>query len=228
MRQRKFIAGLTAAAWPLATRARQVVPVVGFLHTAMQRLTDAHRLPRYLLYISCYISGTAYAQSSVSLDDLQGAVVHTQVFYQTEVLRNGQLGNGQHREDITVRIDSPGTLRVTFVGTWVSKTGQSLRSSAPIFSTHVIGKAHEVRGGHTVWTFQDGTLINLATRLAGGKKTEIAFSRSGTGELQCSIRAIYAREIGVAGWRWISPVSGEDLKIKSIKTTSSSCKVSGR
>ncbi len=231
IRRREFIAGVAgAAALPFAVRAREVVQVVGFLHARTRGpirrlLIDAQRLPLYL-YVSCSVSGAAHAQRSVSFNDLQGAVIHAQVFYQTETLRNGQLSDGQFREAITVAIDSPSTLTSTQVSTWISKTGQSLRSSPPMSNTHMIGKPHEVRGGHTVWTFQDGKLINLRTQLAGGKKTEIAFRRNGTGELQCSIRAIYAREMGVAGWHWISPVSGEDLQIKDIKTTSSSCDVS--
>jgi hypothetical protein len=196
----------------------------------MRCLIDLPKLSSYLLYLCCWTSG-AYAQRSVSIQDLQGAVIHAQVFYRTEGLNNGRPFMGQHREEITVTINSPSTLSVTQVSTAMSSTGQSLRSSPPMGGLRVLGKPEGdagKRGGHSVWTFQDGKLIKLATSEKGGYKAEIAFSRSGTGELRCTIRAIYARETGVAGWHWRSAIWGTDMLINSIRPASSSCQVSNR
>jgi hypothetical protein len=237
MRRRELIAGLGGAvACPLVARARQAVQVIGFLHARTHGpmwcpLVDLQRLSCCLLYLCCWTSGTAYAQRSVSIQDLQGAVIHAQVFYQAEGLNNGRPFKGQHRDEITVTIVSPSTLSVTQVSIAISNTGQSLRSSPQMGGTIVLGKPEGragVRGGHSVWTYQDGKLIKLETRDKGGFKLEIAFSRSRDGGLQCAIRTIYLRETGVAGWHWRSPIWGTDMLINSMKSTSSSCQVTNR
>jgi hypothetical protein len=84
-----------------------------------------------------------------------------------------------------------------------------------------------VGGGHVLWIFQDGKLINLRTFKAGAFRGTIAFSRGAEG-LRCTLRAAYAHEAGIADWNWISPISGTDIRMKSIRPISSDCQVAKR
>lgn len=78
-----------------------------------------------------------------------------------------------------------------------------------------------------MWIFQNSQLIQLRTFKAGAYRATISFSR-GADALRCTLRAAHAREVGMADWNWVSPISGADIQMKSIKPISSDCQVAKR
>jgi hypothetical protein len=164
----------------------------------------------------------------VSFADLQGAVIHTRALFQQEGLSNGQPFRNQAETVSTITITSSNTLTTTTVST--AYNPQGTRTSPPRSGSFTLAESREVPsagGGHVLWTFQDGKLSNIRTFRAGAYRGIISFSRGAEG-LRCTLRAAYAREAGIADWNWISPISGTDIRMKSIKPVSSECQVAKR
>ncbi len=185
---------------------------------------------RWLLGCSICVglSGPARAQQSVSFADLQGVVIHTRVLFQQEGLSNGQPFQNQAETVSTITINSTNTLTTTVVST--AYNPQGTRTSPARSGSFTLGQPREVPsvgGGHVLWIFQDGKLINLRTFKAGAFRGTIAFSRGAEG-LRCTLRAAYAHEAGIADWNWISPISGTDIRMKSIRPIPSDCQVAKR
>lgn len=199
----------------------------------MRRLIQSeHSMKTFGWLLGCIVcagaSEPAGAQDRVSFADLQGAVIHTRVLFQQDGLSNGQPFQNQAEVVSTITIDSANTLTNTVVSTAYNPRG--VRASPPRTGSFTLGQPREVAaagGGHALWIFQDGQLINLRTFRAGAYKGTISFSRGPEG-LRCSIRPAYAREAGIADWNWVSPISGTDIQMKSIKPISSSCQVTKR
>jgi hypothetical protein len=174
------------------------------------------------------LSGAASTQGAVSFADLQGAVIQTRVLFQREGLSNGRPFQNQGEVVNTITITSANSLTTSAVST--ADTPRGTRTSPTRSGSFTLGQPREIQaagGGHALWIFEDGQLINLRTFRAGAYKGTISFSRGADG-LRCTIRAAYAREAGIADWNWISPITGTDIQMKSIKPISSSCQVSKR
>jgi len=182
-----------------------------------------------LVCIVCVgLSGPARAEQPVSLADLQGSVIRTRVLFQQEGLSNGQPFQNQAEVVGTITINSANALTTTFVSTASSPRG--MRSSPPRSGSFTLGQPREVQssgGGHVLWIFQNGQLIQLRTFKAGAYRATISFSR-GTDGLRCTFHAAHAREAGIADWNWVSPVSGADIRMKSVKPISSDCQIAKR
>jgi len=164
----------------------------------------------------------------VSFADLQGAIIQTRVLYEREGLNNGRPFQNQGEVVNTITITSANSLTTSVVST--AQTPRGTRTSPTRSGAFTLGQPREVPsagGGHVLWIFEDGKLINLRTFRAGGYRGTISFSRGPDG-LRCAIRAAYAREAGVADWNWVSPITGTDIQMKSVKPISSSCEVSKR
>ena len=186
----------------------------------------------YGWFLGCSIcvglSGAVLAQPSVSFADLQGAVIHTRVLFQQEGLSNGQPFQNQAEAVSTITIDSTNTLTNTVVSTAYNPRG--IRTSPPRTGSFTLGQPREVSsagGGNAMWSFQDGKLINIRSFKAGAYRGTISFSRGAEG-LRCTLHAAYAREAGIADWNWISPISGTDIRMKSIRPISSDCQAAKR
>jgi len=184
---------------------------------------------RWLLGCICVgLPGPVLAQGAVSFADLQGAVIHTRVLLQQEGLSNGQPFKNQAETVGTITIVSGNALTTTVITT--AYNPQGIRTSPPRTGSFTLGQPREVPssgGGHVLWIFEDGTLIHLRTFKAGAYKGSISFSRGAEG-LRCSFRAAFAHEAGIPDWNWISPVTGTDVRMKSIKAISSDCQVTKR
>ena len=181
---------------------------------------------------ACYalvsIPAGANYQTPLTIADIQGTVIRIQTLYQSAGSRNGQSFTGQHQEVHTITINSSSSLTYEAVNTWLTSSGAAYRSSAPRSDSFTLDKPKAGRVGHTLWTFQGGKLISLRTFQAGASKATIAFTRSGANDLHCTYSRTFPHEIGVAGWHWTSPVSGEDMHVTSIRAVSSSCEVTRR
>lgn len=174
------------------------------------------------------LPGAVLAQQGVSFADLQGAVIHTRVLFQQEGLSNGQPFQNQAEAVSTITIDSSNTLTNTVVST--AYNPQGTRTSPPRSGSFTLGQPREISsagGGQALWTFQAGKLTNIRTFKAGAYRGTISFTHDADG-LRCTLHAAYAREAGVADWNWISPITGTDIRMKSIKPISSDCQVAKR
>jgi hypothetical protein len=171
------------------------------------------------------LSEPARAQQPVSFADLQGAVIQTRVLFQQDGLSNGRPFQNQAERVSTITITSTNTLTNSVFAT--AHTPRGPRTSPTRSGSFTLGQPREipsVGGGHILWIFEDGKLISLRTFRAGGFRSTISFSRGPEG-LRCAISAAYAREAGIADWNWISPITGTDIQMKSVKPISSDCEV---
>jgi hypothetical protein len=163
----------------------------------------------------------AFGQT-VTLAELQGAVIHNKVIYQQEGLRgDGQRFSSQMTFDNTVTINSESSLTNATTITIGDRVTDSFSG------TFAVGKPREVSrsgGGHAIFVFEGGRLTLLSTFRAGGFKRAITFTR-GAGGLRCSVSAPFARESGAPTFNWTTR-SGFDVRTVNLKSISSSCQVS--
>jgi hypothetical protein len=135
------------------------------------------------------LSGPVCAQQPVSFADLQGAVIQTRVLFQQDGLSNGRPFQNQAERLNTITITSANSLTTSVVSTAYNPWGT--RTSPTRSGSFTLGQPREVPsagGGHVLWIFQDGQLIQLRTLKAGAYKGTISFSRSAEG-LRCTFRA---------------------------------------
>jgi hypothetical protein len=181
----------------------------------------------FVASVICISYRAANAETPVTIAELQGAIIRTRVLAQQEGLHNGLPFRNTAETNLSITINSPSSLTATAVDTAHNPRGD--RSSPSRSGTFILGKPREVQGplsGHRLWIFEDGKLTTLGTFQGGGFRTTISFSR-GTDGLHCVIHSALAHESGVDGWRWVSPVTGETIQMKTRTPIESSCTVTG-
>jgi hypothetical protein len=176
--------------------------------------------------LACAFATPAWAQI-VTLADLEGSMIDTTVAFEQSGLSNGRMYSG-----IIFRVDrqitfGPGNMLQFTVTRTVEypRGGTRVQHGSGSATLGQPGEVSNFGGGHTVWLFSNGTLVNLRTYKAGGQKIEITFTRSAAG-LSCRVRAPFAREEG--GDIEMIGTFGGHLQHWTQKQISSSCRVSKR
>jgi hypothetical protein len=161
---------------------------------------------------------------TVTLADLDGAIVETSVGYQNTARWNGQNVSTQSRTDRKIIMGPADMGRVEW--TMTSHSSRGTRTTAPKSYSFTLGQPRETAsmgGGHIVWLFNDGVLTLLRTYKVGGFKMSITFARH-DGGLTCSIQQAHAREVGAGNIRRESAFGGS-WEIISAKQISSTCRI---
>lgn len=161
---------------------------------------------------------------TVTLAELDGALVRASASFQNRVLWNGKEIWNNSRTDWTITIGSRGAGHAEWSTTVQDARGS--RTSAPRSGSFTVGQPREtasLRGGHVLWAFDSGVLTMLQTYRIGGFKISIAFART-AGALTCTIRAFNAREVGAGNIRRKSAFGG-DFELIGATATGSTCRV---
>src|SRR5215471_7145205 len=109
--------------------------------TSITQLFTGLLMKIYCCVLACActcISELAGSQAAVSFADLQGTIIHTEVLFQQEGLRNGQPFANQFDTAMTITIDSANSLTNTTVDTAHNPEGG--RPSAPKSGSFTLGK----------------------------------------------------------------------------------------
>jgi len=183
---------------------------------------------RTLSGVCVLIALAAPAQGqAVTLAELNGATIETTIMYQTEARWNGQPVSTQSSHHRTVVLGPGNAGRTDWSMTITGPRGT--RSSSPQSYSFTLGQPQQTQslgGGHSLWTFANGTLTYLQTHRVGGFKSSIAFTRR-AGGVACAVRAPLMREVGMGNNRRES-VFGGDFEIIGSRQMSSSCRVATR
>jgi hypothetical protein len=191
------------------------------------------KAPHHVIFIAwiCLspVVATSARAGSVTLADLEGAVIETSLVYDRTVRLQDQgviPSRLQHDRKITI---GPGAnLHNTLVHTISTPRGSVVRQES---GSLTIGKAKQIQtlggGGDAVWIFENGTLTLLRTYRTGAYKMEIVFTRSATG-ISCKVRAPWARENGTGSIEMSSAGNGQNFEVISARQISSSCRVTQR
>jgi hypothetical protein len=173
------------------------------------------------------VVATSARAGSVTLADLDGAVIETSVVYD----RTGRWGNrvvsGTLRDDRKIAVGPGESLQNTIVHTMSGPSGTSVRQESGSYAINKPRQTQSLGGGEAVWVFENGTLTLLRTYRSGGYKTEIVFTRGATG-IVCKVRAPFARENGTGSIEMTSAVNGQSWQVISARQISSSCCVTKR
>jgi hypothetical protein len=167
-------------------------------------------------------------EGAVTFADLQGTVIHVHQRFRQEGTHNGVPFTNPSTFDATIAIDSMTSVTVSRIFRAVTASGP--RESRRATESYTLGNPKSVTsqgGGHAVVMFERGKLIALRTYKTGGLKWTVSFSRSG-GKLRCAVEGKFAHEAGAAGFRWVSPVVGGDIRMKRMEQTASSCRIDKR
>jgi hypothetical protein len=160
---------------------------------------------------------------TVTLAELEGAVVEATVIREQWARRNGQEFSGRFEADVKLIIGSGGKIDGTTTATYHSPRGVR-KGETQTFST-TIGQVLETARGYRVWVFADGTLTLLrANARTGGFRRTITFSRAAEG-LTCTASDAAVRETGAANIVVRSPFDGLPTTIIREKPISSTCRV---
>ena len=159
---------------------------------------------------------------AITLQDLKGVSVETQLVYDATVRR----AEGDFKSQMTVvlkfQVDEEGRMRGEVTRTVKTPFGPRSKSN-PMFAR--IGIAGEPQGGgHGVWLLDGDKLILLRTLEQGGFKLEIEFKGSGK-SMTCTARAPLVREEGAAEIKSQQSVVGGPVTFLNAQERSTKCKI---
>jgi hypothetical protein len=163
---------------------------------------------------------------TVTLAELQGAVIQFSSVVQEKIIRNGDIRYPQLRTQGHLSVGPGDTISVSM------QNASGMKSSGVRSGTYTLGKPAKAGDGDDVlWLFDNGSLVRLRvyarTGATGGQKLTFAFKRDAQG-LRCTFLHPIARESGVSEIRKDSSVDGVPIHILEFKQIASSCQVTKR
>jgi hypothetical protein len=164
--------------------------------------------------------------ASITLADLEGAIVEARVTMDQIIEREGRQFPTRTHQVTTITFNSGGRIEWSSVST--SDTPRGQRQGPVRSGKTTLGKARDSKflgGGQAVWFFEDNALISLRTFAdAGGFKRTVSFTLK-DGVISCTANEAHVREEGVGGISFRSAIDDAPIVIISSKQSSSSCKV---
>jgi hypothetical protein len=179
---------------------------------------------RTLIIFAIVLPTPAWAQT-VTLPELQGAIIESTVVHHALVSRKGEAVQQQVEVYVKLLIGPDGRIEDTRAKTSRTSGGQ-IRQGRSVTSSAILEQPRYVNslgGGHFVWIFNDGTFTSLRTFATGAYKRDIVISRTAKG-FTCTSQESYAREEGINTVEHTSD-SGVAMTVLNSKQVSSVCKV---
>jgi hypothetical protein len=169
----------------------------------------------------------ALAQAqAITFADLDGHTVTASFTYAQNVrlLDQNRTVNNESRQTMTLAIGPADRLAQEYKIRVVAQNGREVGS----FTGHInaeLNKPTRWQHGELIFVFENDSLIRLQTFQKGGRKITVSFKRAPSG-LTCAVDAPFSKEEGAGrGIDTQSQTTRQRIEILSVKTISSSCRV---
>ena len=166
----------------------------------------------------------AWGQTTITMEDLQGALMEVSVTHERTIRRNGRELPNKYRTDWKIRFNSVDSILVSS-----ERVSYGLRNTNRTQEKESVKKLARPKettlrgGGHALWIFEDDALTFLRTYQGGGMKATFTVARSSTG-FDCTAKASWLREEGTP-IVMRSFVDEARLEILRARQVASSCRI---